>query len=86
MPTNHKPIHNKEHIRKKIIRYLWKRSAKHERDISFKTRQLPTTCNPTLTTKILKENYVGTIIKQINHPKGTRATTFKTQFWRKNTQ
>lgn len=75
-------IHDHEKIRQKIIQYLWTRSTKHQRDFSFKTRQIPVPCNPTLTTKILKENYIGSLIKQINHPKGTRATTFKTQFWK----
>jgi len=75
-------IHDHEQIRKKIVRYLWNRTAKHQRDISFKSRQIPVPCSPNLTTRILKEHYVGNLIKQINHPKGTRATTFKTQFWR----
>lgn len=73
--------HNHEHIRKKIIEYLWERTAKYERDVSFKSKQIPVSCNPSLTTRILKEHYVGNVIKQLNHPNGTHPTIFKTQFW-----
>ena len=80
------PIHNKEKLRQQIITYLWNRSNLHQRDFSFKTKQITEHTDidapPHYLTQIIKENYLGTLIKQINHPSSGRSTVFKTQFWR----